>query len=198
MTVVSSLLVISSQRTTQARIELVASQALRDELAEESMQASEAITFGLENIERALTSSAENLSGKNPESAPAREIIEVTYASIGQYTDTIVWLDARGTLVMATGEGSQDLVGSDMSDRRFYELPLTTGRSSIVQSFKGIDGTSSFAVAVPVSDNGAFGGGLAALVPVSSVNKSFLQSEDIDRGLIVVANDGTILVHPSG
>jgi signal transduction histidine kinase len=49
-----------------------------------------------------------------------------------------------------------------------------------------------------VSDNGAFGGVLAALVPVSSVNKSFLQSEDTDRGLIVVANDGTILVHPSG
>ena len=198
MTAVSSLLVFSSQQTTQARIELVASQALRDELAEESMQASDAITFGLENIERALASSAENLSGKDPESISAKEIMEVTRASIGQYTDTIVWLDARGTLVMATGEGSQDLVGSDMSDRRFYELPLATGRSSIVQSFKGVDGTSSFAVAVPVSDNGAFGGVLAALVPVSSVNKSFLQNEDIDRSLIVVANDGTILVHPSG
>ena len=198
MTAVSSLLVFSSQQTTQARIELVASQALRDELAEESVQASDAITFGLENIERALASSAENLSGKDPESISAKEIMEVTRASIGQYTDTIVWLDARGTLVMATGEGSQDLVGSDMSDRRFYELPLATGRSSIVQSFKGVDGTSSFAVAVPVSDNGAFGGVLAALVPVSSVNKSFLQNEDIDRSLIVVANDGTILVHPSG
>ena len=42
------------------------------------------------------------------------------------------------------------------------------------------------------------GGVLAAIVPVSSVNKSFLQSKDIDRGLIVVANDGTILLHPSG
>ncbi|MGI0019180.1 MAG: sensor histidine kinase [Nitrososphaera sp.] len=199
MTVVSSLLVFSSQQTTQARIELVASQALRAQLTEESMQASKAITFGLENIERTLASSAASLSGKDPESASAREIMEVTMAAIGQYTETIVWLDARGTLVSATGgEGLQDLVGSDMSDRRFYELPLATGRSSIVQSFKGVDGTSSFAVAVPVSGaDGSFGGVLAALVPVSSVKASFLQIGDVDRTLIVVANDGTILVHPS-
>ena len=199
MTAVSSLLVFSSQQTTQARIELVASQALRAELTEESMQASRAITFGLENIERTLASSAASLSGKDPQIASAGEIMEVTKAAVGQYTDDIVWLDARGVLVAATDEQSKDLLGSDLSDRRYYELPFATGRSSIVQSFQGVDGTSSFAVAVPVSDgSGSFAGVLAALVPVSSVQTSFLQSEDINGMLIVVANDGTILVHPSG
>jgi signal transduction histidine kinase len=198
MTVVSSLLVFSSQQTTQARIELVASQALRAELTEESMQASKSITFGLENIERTLASSAASLSGKDPQSASASEIMEVTKAAIGQYTDDIVWLDARGVLVAATDEQSKELVGSDLSDRRYYELPFATGQSSIGQSFKGVDGTSSFAVAVPLSDgSGSFAGVLAALVPVSSVQASFLQSEDANRMLIVVANDGTILVHPS-
>jgi signal transduction histidine kinase len=199
MTAVSSLLVFNSQQTTQARIELVASQALRAELTEESMQASRAITFGLENIERTLASSAASLSGKDPQSASAGEIMGVTKAAIGQYTNDIVWLDARGVLVAATDGQSKGLLGSDLSDRRYYELPFATGRSSIVQSFQGVDGTSSFAVAVPVSDgSGSFAGVLAALVPVSSVQTSFLQSEDINRMLIVVANDGTILVHPSG
>lgn len=197
MTAVSSLLVSSSQQTTQARIELVASQALKEQLTEESIQASKAITFSLENIERTLASSAANLSGKDPESISAAEIMEVARGSIGQYTDTIVWLDARGMLVSITKEDSQDLVGSDMSDRRFYELPLATGRSSIIPSFKDVDGTNIFAVAVPVTKSGSFGGVVAALVPVSSVKTSFLQREGVDRPVLVVANDGTILVHPS-
>ena len=198
MTVISSLLVFNSQQMTQARIEFVASQALKVQMTEDSMQASKAISFGLENIERTLASSAASLSGKDPESASAKEIMEVTKASIGQYTDTLVWLDQRGTLISAIGGGSQSLVGSDMSDRRFYELPLATGQPSIVHSFRGVDGISSFAVAVPMSNEGdSFGGVLVALVPVTSIKASFLQSEDLDRVLIVVANDGTILVHPS-
>lgn len=197
MTAVSSFIVFTAQQTTEARIELVASQTLRKNLAEESMQVSNAITAGLENVERTLEASAGTLEVAAP-SASALQTIDLTKSAIAQYTDEVVWLDGQGKLLYTTKSDSSDLVGSDLSNRRFYELPFATHQPAIVQSLQGVNGTSSFAISVPItSDDGSFGGVLAALVPVDSVRKSFLQNGGFSKGLIVVANDGTILVHPS-
>ena len=198
MTAVSSFLVFTAQQTTEARIELVASQTLRKNLADESMQVASAITFGLENVQRTLVASASAIDGASPASASAQQTIRLTKSAIAQYTDEVVWLDGQGKLLYTTKTDSSNPVGADLSDRMFYELPFATHNTAIIQSAKGVNGTSSFAVAVPIlSKGGNFGGVLAALVPVDSVKKSFLQTGSFDKGLIVVANDGTILVHPS-
>jgi signal transduction histidine kinase len=198
MTAVSSFLVFTAQQTTEARIELVASQMLRKNLADESMQVASAITFGLENVQRVLEASARSIEGMDPSNASARQAVELTGSAIAQYTDEVVWLDSQGKLLYTTKSGSVNLVGSDLSSRRFFELPFATHSAAVVQSVQGVNGTSSFAVAVPISSSdGSFGGVLAALVPVDSVRKSFLQTGGFNKDLIVVANDGTILVHPT-
>ncbi|MEW5841343.1 MAG: ATP-binding protein [Thermoproteota archaeon] len=201
MTAVSSLLVFTAQQTTQARIELVASQALQAELTEDASAAAGQIAHDLERIERTLASAAATTIGGDPQASPAREVLQVTAAAAQHHGGQIVWLDSAGRLLYTSDPASQSLVGSDLSDRRYYELPLATGKPFIVHSFKGIDGKSnSFAVAVPVTnrdDGGSFAGVLAALVPISSVKDSFLTADFAHKKVAVIASDGTILLYPS-
>jgi signal transduction histidine kinase len=198
MTAVSSFLVFTAQQTTEARIELVSSQTLRKNLAEESMQVVGSITSDLQNIEKTLGASAGALAGSGPSSGSSRQTIELTKSAL-QYADDVLWLDAQGKLLYATKSGSQNLVGSDLSDKSFYEIPLATRQPSVIPAVDGINGTSSFAVAVPIpatGTGGTIGGVLAAVVPTDYVYTSLLKAEG-DKELVVVANDGTILVHPT-
>lgn len=201
MTGVSAFLVYTAQQTTESRVQLVASQTLRDSLADESMQASSEIAAGLRNMETTLSASASAIAGRDPSDSSAIHALTLTKAALTQYTDNIVWLSADGTLVYTTREDMAGMVGTDLSDRRFYELPLATNRPYISSSLLGVDGTVSFAVAVPVpasQQDSEFDGVLAALVPVSSVKAAFLESQVFGaKPIMVLTNDGTILVHPT-
>ncbi len=200
MTAVSSFLVYTAQQTTESRVQLVASQTLRDALVEESMQASSQIAAGLRNMETTLSASAGIIAGSDPSDASAVEALSLTRSALAQYTDNIVWLSDDGILVYTTREDMADMVGADLSNRRFYELPFATNSPFITSSLLGVDGTPSFAVAVPVpasETNGSFDGVLAALVPVSTVKAAFLEPQVFrSKPIMVLINDGTILVHP--
>ncbi|WP_415283031.1 ATP-binding protein [Candidatus Nitrososphaera sp. FF02] len=198
MTAVASFLVYTAQQTTESRVELVASQTLRGALAEESMQASSEIAVGLRNMERTLSAAAGAISGMDPADSPARQTLALTESALTQYTDNIVWLSEDGALAYTTREDMAGMVGTDLSDRRFYEITFATNRPFISSSLLGVDGTPSFAVAVPVPDAaGDFDGVLAALVPVSSVKAAFLEPQVFgSKPIMVLTNDGTILVHP--
>jgi signal transduction histidine kinase len=198
MTAVASFLVYTAQQTTESRVELVASQTLRDALAEESMQASSEIAVGLRNMERTLSAAAGAISGMDPADGPARQTLALTESALTQYTDNIVWLSEGGALAYTTREDMAGMVGTDLSDRRFYEITFATNQPFISSSLMGVDGTPSFAVAVPVPDAaGDFDGVLAALVPVSSVKAAFLEPQVFgSKPIMVLTNDGTILVHP--
>src|ERR1051325_5682039 len=82
MTVVSSFLVFTAQQTTEARIELVSSQSLRKNLAEESMQVASSITSGLQNIEKTLGASAVLLAGSDPSNGSSRQAIELSKSTL--------------------------------------------------------------------------------------------------------------------
>ncbi len=201
MTGVSAFLVYTAQQTTESRVQLVASQTLRDSLAEEAMQASSEITVALRNMETTLAASASAIAGADPSDNSAVQALTLTKSALSQYTDNIVWLSADGTLVYTTRQDMAGMVGADLSDRRFYELPFATTNPFISSSLLGVDGTPSFAVAVPVpvsqTDSG-FDGVLAALVPVSSVKAAFLEPQVFGaKPIMVLINDGTILVHPT-
>jgi signal transduction histidine kinase len=200
MTVVSSLLVYTSQQTTESRIDLVARQTLRDDLVREGRQASSGIALSLRNMEQTLSTSAMTIAGLDPSDGSARQTLLLTKSALAQYTDNIVWVSADGRLAYTTRSDMSDLVGIDLSDRRFYEIPFATNRSVITSSLLGVDGTTSFAVAVPIprsqTDN-AFNGSLAALVPVDTVTTAFLEPQVFaEKPIMVVTNTGTILVHP--
>ncbi len=200
MTVVSSLLVYTSQQTTESRIDLVARQTLRDDLVREARQASSSIALSLRNMEQTLSASAMTIAGLDPSDSSARQTLLLTKSALAQYTDNIVWVSADGRLAYTTRSDMSDLVGIDLSDRRFYEIPFATNRSVITSSLLGVDGTASFAVAVPIprsQTDSSFNGSLAALVPVDTVTTAFLEPQVfVEKPIMVVTNMGTILVHP--
>ena len=200
MTVVSSLLVYTAQQTMESRIDLVTRQMLRDDLVREARQTSSEVTIGLRNIEQTLSALALAVSGLDPASDSALQTLLLTKSALAQYTDNIVWLSADGALAYTTREDMSDLVGSDLSDRRFYDIPLATNRPVVTSSILRVDSTPSIAVAAPVpisSTNDTFSGSLAALVPLDTIPSAFLESQAFaEKPTMVVASDGTILVHP--
>lgn len=200
MTVISSLLVYTAQQTSESKIDLVARQTLRNELMSEARQAAGGIAVSLSNIERTLSASALAIAGLDPASDSAKQIMLLTKSALTQYTDNIVWISADGRLEYTTRGDMSNFVGSDLSDRRFYEVPYTTNKSVITSSLLGIDGTTSFAVAVPIpasSTDDTFSGSLVALVPVDMVTTAFLEPQVFaEKPIMIITNDGTILVHP--
>lgn len=201
MTAISSLIIYTSEQTTQSNIELAATQALRNELQEEARHSSEEMSVRLKDIEMSLSAPARVLSGLDPESDFAKTTVDLAGSGIERYTDIVVWIDADGGLLYSTHKDADQLVGSDLSGRRFYEVVSVANRPFIGESFQGLDGVTSFVVAVPVPRSAAdssFNGVLAALVPVPAFRTSFLELERLgDARVMLVTSDGTILLHPS-
>ena len=199
MTVVSSLLVYTAQQTTESKIDLTTRQMLRDELAGEALQISTRTAASLHTIEQTLSASSLAIAGLGPESDSATQTLLLTSSALAPYTDNIVWISADGALVYTTSDEMSDRVGSDLSNRSFYEIPLATGRAVMTYSLAGVDGTPSFVVAVPIplsAANDRFNGSLAAIVPLNMFAKAFLSSQvHEDQKIMAVTNDGTILVH---
>ncbi|AIC14285.1 sensor histidine kinase [Nitrososphaera viennensis] len=201
MTAVSSFLVYTAQQTTQSNIALAASQALRSNLAEDSEEVSSRVSVTLGNAERLLAASALAIAGKDPASDSVRQALLLIESALGPYADNIIWISGEGKLLYAASAGTSLTIGSDLSDRRFYELPLATNRPYISPLLSDMGSVPSFAIAVPVPQsaaNSSFNGVLAAIVPVSSARNVFLAPyASTDKSLMLVSNDGTILIHSS-
>jgi signal transduction histidine kinase len=203
MTIISSLLVYAGQQNTEAQVRLAALGALRKNLAEETQNASGQMGAKLEIIERSLAAAAGSLgqagSPLPPSSSVAQEALHQALSSLDAAGGSLLWVDERGVLVYTSaGPDLQGPVGSDLSDLRYYEMPLATGAASVTGAFKDGRGTDYFAISVPITyrQSGSFGGVLAALLPVDSIKGSFLAGDYAQRGVMVVASDGTILSHP--
>jgi len=201
MTAVSSFLVYTVQETTESNIALAASQALRNNLSEGAKEAAGRVSVSLGNGERILTASALVIAGKDPASDIVRQTISLTKSSLGPYADNIIWISGEGKLVYAANIDTSLTIGSDLSHRRFFELPFATNHPYISPLLQDADSVPSFAIAVPVprsTQDSSFDGVLVALVPVSNVrNVVPVSSASADKSLMIVASDGTIMVHPS-
>jgi signal transduction histidine kinase len=203
MTVVSSFLVYMAQQTTESGIALATSQALRNNLAEDAKVISNRMSIGVGGIERTLSASALAMAGQNPAKDSAQQALHLAKFTLGRYTDSIVWISGQGKLLYVTRDDLANLVGSDFSNERFFELPFATNRPYVSSLLRGdIENGSSFAVGVPVprsATDKTFDGVLAALIPVSSAQKVFLAPYMISsyKSLMLISNDGTILAYPS-
>jgi signal transduction histidine kinase len=200
MTAISSLIIYTSEQTTKVQVELAASQILRQELTEEATAAADEIGDNFENLERILQAVSRALVSLGPDHNVTQGVLDRTSFAVGAYTDTLIWLDADGRLLQSTG-GAAWPEGSDLSDQQFYQVPLATNQVSVSLPFTDATGTAYFAIAVPMprsETDGSFNGILAALVRVDSIDMSFLkESRFMNARIVVVANDGTMLVHPS-
>lgn len=201
MTAVSSFLVYTAQQTTETNIALAASQALRNNLSEGAKEAAGRVSVSLGNAERLLTASAIAIAGKEPVSDSVLQALSLTKSSLGPYADNIIWISREGKLIYAAKADTSLAIGSDLSDRRFYELPFATNSPYVSPLLQDVGSVPSFAIAVPISQsaqNSSFDGVLVALVPISNVRNVFpMSSASTDKSLMIVASDGTILIHPS-
>lgn len=201
MTAVSSFLVYTAQQTTETNIALAASQALRNNLSEGAKEAAGRVSVSLGNAERLLAASALAIAGKDPASDSVRQALSLTKSSLGPYADNIIWISREGKLVYAANADASFTIGSDLSNRRFYELPFATNSPYVSPLLEDTGSVQSFAIAVPVSKSAqdrSFDGVLAALVPISNVRNVFpMSSASTDKSLMIVASDGTIMVHSS-
>lgn len=205
MTSLSSFLVYTAQQTTESNIALAASQALRNNLSEGAREVSARVSLTLGNAERLLSASALVIAGKDPTSDSAMQSLLQAKTALGPYADDVIWISGDGKLLYATtaaNAGTPLAIGSDLSDKRIYELPFATNSpyiSSLLSSTE--QDKTNFAVAVPIpqsASNNSFNGVLAALVPTSFARNLFLaQHASASRTMMLVSNDGTILIHPS-
>lgn len=200
MTAVSSLLVYTSQQTTEARVELVSSQTERKNLENESIYVANSVGLFFERTERILEATAESLNGATFANESLQQTIQVAKSSVSQYSDELVWLDSKGSLVYTTRTNSSDVIGSDLSGNEYYELPLATNHPAIVpvhNTNTNAVSAGSFAISVPITGrDGSFNGVLAVILPVDFVKQRSLEV-GFDKDLILISNDGRILLHPS-
>ncbi|AIF83503.1 signal transduction histidine kinase [Candidatus Nitrososphaera evergladensis SR1] len=201
MTAVSSFLVYTAQQTAESKIALAASQTLRNNLAGDAQAVSSRVSITLGNAERLLAASALAIAGKDAGSDSVRDTLLLTKSALGPYADNIALISVEGKLLYIASPSTSLPIGSDLSNRRVYELPLATNSPYVSPLLSDLGSVPRFAVAVPVpqsATNGSFNGVLAALVPISSAKNIFLAPyASTDKSLMLVSNDGTILVHPS-
>jgi signal transduction histidine kinase len=199
MTIISSLIVYTAQQTTASRIDLVARQTLREDLVREAQHASSEMVSSLQKMEQTLSATALLIS-ESSEDNSSMGALRLAGSALNLYTDNIVWLLADGQLAYTTRDDLFDLIGTNLSDRRFFEVPFATNRSFIAYSTAGLDDTPSFVVAAPVPNsptNHDFNGLLAAIVPLDEFDHTFFSSHTLEeKPIMVITRDGIILAHP--
>jgi signal transduction histidine kinase len=142
------------------------------------------------------------IAGTDPASDSVRQTLSLTESSLGPYAENIIWISSEGNLLYAVNSTDTSLlVGSDLSNQRFYELPSATNSPYISPLLTDVGSVPSFAIVVPVpqtTENRSFNGVLAALVPISNIRSVIPPSSaSTDKSVMVVSSDGTIMVHPS-
>lgn len=202
MTAVSSFIVYTAQQTTESNIALAASQTLRSDLSEDAKGASNRVSVTLANAERLLSASALAIAGRDPASDSVQQALLQTKTALGPYAANIGWISREGKLIyIAVSANTPFPIGSDLSDRRVYEIPFATNRPYVSPLLPSLGSVPSFAVAVPVpqsATNTSFDGVLAAIVPVSFAQNVFLAPyAPTDKSVMLVSSDGTILLHPT-
>lgn len=203
MTAVSSLLVYTAQQTTKTEVELAASKMLREELAEDSRNIANDALSKFEDIERVLLVTASGNVMASQNTSAIGDHLDSVQESLSRYITHVAWISSNGTLLHVTDESLRNRIGTDLSDRRFYEIVFVTNAPYTTQSLMGIDNMTSFVIAVPVSrsqSDSSFNGVIAAYSHINFIASAILAQTQLAEGeqVAIVANDGTVLAHPDG
>ncbi len=200
MTAISSLLVYTAQQTTKTDVELAASKILRQELEQDSHNIANDALAKFEDIKSALLVTSNGNIVASRDSAAIGDRLDRLQESTSRYVTNIAWLSSNGTLLYTTDESLHNRIGTDLSDRRFYEIVLVTNEPYATHSLMGIDDMSSFIIAAPVpksQSDSSFDGIIAAFSHIDSIASTILAQTQLAEGeqVAIIANDGTVLAH---
>ncbi|MEW6604289.1 MAG: cache domain-containing protein, partial [Thermoproteota archaeon] len=196
---VSIFLAYTSLQSTEARLDLTATQELRSAVAEDTEDAVTDIGMNLDIINRRLKTAASSpILLRGIDSEETRALLDATRAGMEQFTQRINLVDSDGLLLYTTEVELLNQIGSDRSDQVYYIQTAESRRPVLTGLFQSTDNKPSISVAIPVfsSDNN-FEGVLAAIIPTESlVNKvDEWLPVSTDNRVFIVATDGTIIGH---
>lgn len=200
-TAISSLLVYTSQQTTRTEVELAASEMLRDELGEDARNISSDALAKFEDIRNVLSVTAGGPVMASRDTSEIGDRLDRVQDSISRYVTNVVWLSSNGTLLYTTDESVKDRIGTDLSDRRFYEMVFVTNAPYATQSLTGLDDMVSFVVSVPIprsQSDSSFDGVIAAYSHTDFIVSAILDQTALSEGedVAVVTSDGMVLAYP--
>lgn len=195
---VSIFLAYTSLQSTETRLQLAATQDLRNQATEEVSDATTVIGVNLNAVRERLETAAS--SPLLQEEDQMRILLDVTQVGM-QYDGRINYLDADGIILYTTDTALIGNVGEDRSDILYYTEVMERKESILTGLFEASDGRSSVSVAVPVlGSGGEFDGVLAAVLPVDSLTSMVSDRLPLigSDELYIVATDGTIVGHKEG
>jgi signal transduction histidine kinase len=177
---------------------LAAEQELRNELAANANDAAAEIETNLDVISKTLqTAASSSILFGGIDSEEMRIMLDTTRTGIGEYSQRINYLDAKGTLLYTTEVELSDQIGSDLSDKIYYVQTRERNQPTLTGLFQALDNKTSFSVAVPVpgSSGSSFNGILAAIISAESVLNKIDQRVSLttEDEIFLVTSEGTII-----
>lgn len=182
---------------------MAAKQELRNELAANTNDAAAEIETNLDVISKTLqTAASSSILFGGIDSEEMRIMLDTTRTGIGEYSQRINYLDAKGTLLYTTEVELSDQIGSDLSDKIYYVQTRERNQPTLTGLFQALDNKTSFSVAVPVpgSSGSSFNGILAAIISTESVLDKIDQRISLTTAdeIFLVTSEGTIIRYDGG
>src|SRR5690606_26550414 len=160
---------------------------------------SEILKVRMESVMANLMIIANSSSVHAQEVSRAQLTMAAAQESTRDITDSYLWLDREGRLLWSSSFTNttlyQQFVGTDRSDRPYFQVPKQTLEPYITSVIASLDGSPRFFMSHPVlSNNDEFEGTIVASVQPINVGR-FLQSEissDFESTTGLVDRTGTI------
>jgi signal transduction histidine kinase len=213
---VSSVLIYASYQTSIARLEAFSATNFKDELAQESIHAKNAIEFRLGILEALLkkagTTDASNLASASDESShsPTGNIdIDMLDSSGIASVVNVAKINESGIVTRSIGSHPIVSAGNDVSDQRYFEL-ATVQNGTLLETYSQVGNPPYLVLGYPInghmqqglqSSDLMFGGELVMFIDPrvlgSEVSDQLTLNQNVDHFLLTGKN-GLILFDSRG
>ena len=150
----------------------------------------------LDTINRRLQTAASSLRLlERQNSEETRTLLDMIHVGTERYTQSIYYVDSKGTFLYTTERESLDQIGSDMSDQLYYIQAIERRQPVVTEMFQAADGKASVSIAIPIYTSGNnLGGVLAAIIPTEYiVNEVEDHLSFTENDVFLVTSDGTVI-----
>lgn len=198
---VSIFLAYTSLQSTEVRLDLTAVQEARRVLVDDTNHAVEDLGRNLDTISRRLQIAASSYAlSERDDSEEARALLDMINVGLERYTQSIDYVDNKGTLLLTTERELLDQTGSDRSDGLYYIQARERRQPVVTEVFQATDGKASVSIAVPIfTSEGNFEGVIAAIIPTEYIVEAVEDHLSFtENNVFLIATDGTIIGHADG
>lgn len=183
------------------RLDLTAVQEARRVLVDDTNHAVEDLGRNLDTISRRLQIAASSYAlSERDDSEEARALLDMINVGLERYTQSIDYVDNKGTLLLTTERELLDPTGSDRSDGLYYVQARERRQPVVTEVFQATDGKASVSIAVPIfTSEGNFEGVVAAIIPTEYIVEAVEDHLSFtENNVFLIATDGTIIGHADG